>query len=55
MSEHLAASERAARPRGVASSRACEMCGAPVSLPLVYCPACIDYIRDCEAEAGSDQ
>ncbi len=42
--EHLASSER---------QRRCEMCGAPVAVPLVYCSACVAYIRDCEAEASA--
>lgn len=44
---HLATSERQRAPL------LCEMCLMDsVYPPAIYCPACMEYMRDCEAEAS---
>ncbi len=49
VSKHLASSEQQ-------RSRFCEMCEAAAAYPpALFCAACLKYMRDCEAEMGSDQ
>ncbi len=49
MTKHLASSEQQ-------RSRFCEMCERAAAYPpALFCAACLQYMRDCEAAMGSDQ